>query len=348
MGVGALPPSLGFKDFHHAARPVVIHKDDYQPCGGEKRAGLRPPPALSFKDVHHPRWGGRRAELGSCPPHGLATRFFLQHSREKGVHQPCGGGELRLRGAGRLQAPSAAACLAPRPGWLWCRLRRCLLLLGRGVAVRPPHGRRSRRAQVGHIHDFSRVAGRTGGSYKTSYAAGAASSFLDGLVLTPAARTGARTSLRALGRQPFAGTTLVCRWPLSSVQRWSPPLVRLPTAEVVASAGETVSATCRWTSGSLALMASLSPPVGRRGRGPFRSGVRAGVIATAGESLVQRWPSPSVLMWSPPLASRSELAIPRPYWCGGSSFLQSRDGTRAPHENRCNTFAFCKVLKSTV
>jgi hypothetical protein len=24
--------------------PVVIHKDDYQPYGGEKRAGLRPPP----------------------------------------------------------------------------------------------------------------------------------------------------------------------------------------------------------------------------------------------------------------------------------------------------------------
>jgi hypothetical protein len=58
-------------------RPVVIHKDDYQPCGGEKRAGLRPPPALSFKDVHHPRWGGRRAELGSCLPHGLVTRFFV-------------------------------------------------------------------------------------------------------------------------------------------------------------------------------------------------------------------------------------------------------------------------------
>jgi hypothetical protein len=35
------------------------------------------PPALSFKDVHHPRWGGGRAELGPCPPHGLATRFFL-------------------------------------------------------------------------------------------------------------------------------------------------------------------------------------------------------------------------------------------------------------------------------
>jgi hypothetical protein len=57
--------------------PVDIHKDDYQPCGGEKRAGLRPPPALSFKDVHHPRWGGGQAELGSRLPHGPAARFFL-------------------------------------------------------------------------------------------------------------------------------------------------------------------------------------------------------------------------------------------------------------------------------
>jgi hypothetical protein len=128
------------------------------------------------------------------------------------------------------EAMLAAACLAPRPGWLWCRLRRCLLPLGRGVAVHPPHGRRSRRAQVGHTHDLSRVAGCTGGSYKMSYAVGAEAAFLDGLVLTPAVRTGARTSSRTLGRPPFAGTALVRRWPLSSVLRWSPPLVRLPTA----------------------------------------------------------------------------------------------------------------------
>jgi hypothetical protein len=50
--------------------------------------------ALSFKDVHHPCWGGGQAGLVSCLPHGLATRFFLQHSGEKGVHQPYGGGEL--------------------------------------------------------------------------------------------------------------------------------------------------------------------------------------------------------------------------------------------------------------
>jgi hypothetical protein len=50
---------------------------------------------------------------------------------------------------------SAVACLALWAGWLWCRLQRCLLLSGRGVAVRQPHGRQSRRARVRHIHGFS-------------------------------------------------------------------------------------------------------------------------------------------------------------------------------------------------
>ena len=83
--------------------PVVTQNDDHQPYGGEERAGLWPPPALSFKDVHHPCWGRGQAELGSCLPHGLVTRFFLQHLEEKDVHQPCKGGELRLRGVGRLR-----------------------------------------------------------------------------------------------------------------------------------------------------------------------------------------------------------------------------------------------------
>jgi hypothetical protein len=62
-----------------------------------------------------------------------------------------------------------------------------------------------------------------GGSYKTSYAAGAVSAFLEGPVFTPVARTGVRTSFCALRRLPFAGAALVRRWPLSSVLRWWPP-----------------------------------------------------------------------------------------------------------------------------
>jgi hypothetical protein len=100
------------------------------------------------------------------------------------------------------------------------------------------------------------------GAYKTSYATGAGVVFLDGLVLTPVVRMGARTSSCVLGQPPPIGAEVV---------------VAAGGAEVVAAAGEaalcrggclageTVSATCYRTSGFLALMASLSPPVGRRG-----------------------------------------------------------------------------------
>jgi hypothetical protein len=97
--------------------------------------------------------------------------------------------------------------------------------------------------------------------------------------------------------------------------RWSPSLVRLPVAEVVAFVGE---------------------PLG------------AEVVVAAGEPSVQRWSLPSVQRWSPPLASRSELATHAALLVQSSPFLQSRDGARTPLESGCNTFAFCKVLLSTI
>jgi hypothetical protein len=120
-------------------------------------------------------------------------------------------------------ASLAVACLAPRLGWLWHRLRRCILPLGWSVAARPPHGRWSRRAWVGHIHGFSRATGRTGRLYKTSYAAGAAVAFLDGLVLTPVVRTGAKTSSCALVQPLPIGAEVI---------------TASGGADVVASAGE--------------------------------------------------------------------------------------------------------------
>jgi hypothetical protein len=62
---------------------------------------------------------------------------------------------------------------------------------------------------------------------------------------------------------------------------WSLPLVRLPTAEVVASAGGTVSATYCRSIGSLALMASLLPPIGGWGQGPIRSSACPEAITAA-------------------------------------------------------------------
>jgi hypothetical protein len=65
-------------------RPVVIHKDDYQPCGGEKRAGLRPPPALSFKE----------GEPGCGLPPALNFKGSIIRAGEEG--EPSWGPALRM------------------------------------------------------------------------------------------------------------------------------------------------------------------------------------------------------------------------------------------------------------
>jgi hypothetical protein len=164
--------------------PVAIQKDDHQPRGGEKQARLRLPPSFSFKDVDHPRWSGGRAKSGVHPPRGLVTRFFLQHSEEEGVHQPCGGGEPQLRGADWLQAisysvsgPLGWMALAPppalppaAPAGAWLSIHRT----GDGRAVRGSATSTASPVRQSHW-----------GLYKTSYAVGGGAAFLDGLVLAP-------------------------------------------------------------------------------------------------------------------------------------------------------------------
>jgi hypothetical protein len=126
---------------------------------GRSKPGCGLPPALSFKDVNHPCWGGGCAEL----------RLHLRVGRDPLLPSVSGG-----EGRSPSMALSAAACLVSRPGWLWHRLRRCILPLGRSVAARPLHGRWWRCAQVGHIHGLSRSSGCTRRLYKTLYAVGAA------------------------------------------------------------------------------------------------------------------------------------------------------------------------------
>jgi hypothetical protein len=116
--------------------PMVIRRDDHQPCGGEKQAGLRP---LS------------RPQLQGCSSSGLGRR-----ARRVGARLLVGSGPLLtsvIGGEGRspFVALAAAACLAPRPERLWRCFRCHLLPLGRSVAARPPHGCRSRCARAGHI-----------------------------------------------------------------------------------------------------------------------------------------------------------------------------------------------------
>jgi hypothetical protein len=112
--------------------PAVTQNDDRQPCGGEERAGPWPPPCPQLQ-------GCSSSVLGEGKP-------------------SCG----------------PAFCMGWRPASsssIWGRRAftslteeaNCHLLPVRCVVVRPPHERRLRRAQVGHVHGPSRAAGYTGG-----------------------------------------------------------------------------------------------------------------------------------------------------------------------------------------
>jgi hypothetical protein len=109
---GATPWELA--SFHHylASRifimqpgcsppPVVIQKDDYQPCGGEKQTELRP---------------------SSCPQlQGCSSSVLGMRVRRVGTRLRVGSGSLLSsvfggEGHSSSVALSAAACLAPQPG----------------------------------------------------------------------------------------------------------------------------------------------------------------------------------------------------------------------------------------
>jgi hypothetical protein len=92
--------------------PMVIQDDDHQFGGGEKQAGLWPPPRPQLQESSSPVLGRRAGRVGALPPRGLATRFFLRHSGEKGILQLCGGGVLQPCG-GRRTAASWTGCNCP-------------------------------------------------------------------------------------------------------------------------------------------------------------------------------------------------------------------------------------------
>jgi hypothetical protein len=73
----------------------------------------------------------------------------------------------------------------------------------------------------------------------------------------------------------------VRRWLLSPVLKWWPPLVRLPTAAVVASADENVSATYAPDLRLFGFNGWFSSPVRGREQGPFGSSVCPEAIAAA-------------------------------------------------------------------
>jgi hypothetical protein len=170
--------------------PVVIYKDDHQPRGGEKRVGLRPPPCPQLQGCSSSSLEWKASRDGVLPSAWAGDPLL----------PPAFGGEgcspaLRRRRTSATRGRPAAGAVS-------CRVSGSLAWMAlapppvppppakRGTTVRPPHGRRSRRAQVYHIHGVPCATGRTAltpprGSYKTPCAVEVAAAFLDGPVLTP-------------------------------------------------------------------------------------------------------------------------------------------------------------------
>jgi hypothetical protein len=132
--------------------PAVTQDDDHRPRGGEERAGSWPPP---------------------CPQlQGCSSSVLGRRVRRFGVRLRVGSGPLLpLVIGGEGHSPSVAlaadACLAPWPERLWRCFQCRLLPLGRSVAARPPHRRRSRRARAGHVQVLPAPLAAPGGSRTT-------------------------------------------------------------------------------------------------------------------------------------------------------------------------------------
>jgi hypothetical protein len=107
------------------------------------------------------------------------------------------------------------------------------------------------------------------GSHNTSYATRAALVFWDGPILVPVVRTGVRTCRCALGQSSFAGAEVVVA------------IGEASSAEAIASADETISATCAPDLRLFGFNGWFSSLVRGRERGPLRSSVCPEAIAAA-------------------------------------------------------------------
>jgi hypothetical protein len=107
--------------------PMVIRRDDHQPCGGEKQAGLRPLP---------------RPQLQGCSSSGLGRGAHRVGACLRVGWRPASSFGIRGRRASSSSAEEASSSHAGEGE---------LLLPGQGAAVRPPPGRRSCRTRAGHV-----------------------------------------------------------------------------------------------------------------------------------------------------------------------------------------------------
>jgi hypothetical protein len=107
--------------------PMVIRRDDHQPCGGGKQAGLQPLPRPQFQGCSSSVLRGRVRRVGAC----------LRMGR-----RPASSSSIRGRRASSSSAEEASSNHAGEGE---------LLLPGQGAAVRPPPERRSCRARVAAV-----------------------------------------------------------------------------------------------------------------------------------------------------------------------------------------------------
>jgi hypothetical protein len=177
----------------YSPSPMVIRRDDHQPCGGEKQARLRPLPRLQLQGCSSSGLGRGRTELG--PTSVWAGDPLLPPAFGGEGHPPA----VRRRHPPAMRGKVNCCCLA--------RVQLSVLPPGDGRAVR--------------------------------------------------------------------------RRLLSPVLKRRPPLERLPTAAVVASADETVGATCAWGLRLFGFNGWFSSPMRGRERGPFGSSVCPEAIAAA-------------------------------------------------------------------
>jgi hypothetical protein len=323
--------------------PVAIQKDDHQPRGGEKQAGLWPPPHPQLQGCSSSSLGWRASQVGALPSVWAGDPLL----------SPAFGGEgcspaLRRRQTSATRGRLAAGHQLER---VWpfgldgfgaasdaasCRLAGAWLSVhhtGDGRAMRgsaTSMASPARRPHWGVIQDVVRrgSGGRVLG-WSCPHSRG---------------RTGARTPSCMLRQPPSTGAEVGA----------------VIGAEVVAAAGEAThcrGGCLRWRDHQSHLLPSprlfgfnglvVTPPVGGRGRRPPRNGthpevvaaagkplgaevvVAAGaeVVAVVGEPLVQRW-SPAPVR--PPGASFQCDSC----WC--SAVHSCINGARALLVRECN------------
>jgi hypothetical protein len=128
--------------------PVAIQKDDHQPRGWEKQAGLRLPPQLQLQGCSSSSLEWRASQVRGPPSAWAGDPLLPPAFRGEGCAPAL---RRRRTSATRGQLAAGRQLQRVRPFGLdgfGAASDAASYRLAGGVAVRPPHGRRSRHAQV--------------------------------------------------------------------------------------------------------------------------------------------------------------------------------------------------------